>query len=854
MVRRGLVVALTIVALILGGSFPGASQSPMVNETPSAWFVELSSAPLADVDATFTATQRQSYLGQLAAEKQAFRNAARAAGISFRERRAFDVLFNGLSVDIGPSQLSRLGRLSGVKALWPVLTLALPPTAPMPNPELATALAMTGADIAQSELGYTGAGVRVAVMDTGIDYDHPDLGGCFGPGCRVRVGWDFVGDAFNADPASPGYNPIPAPDPNPDDCNGHGTHVAGIVGANGAVTGVAPGVTFGAYRVFGCEGSTTADIMIAAMERALADGMHVLNMSIGSAFQWPQYPTGAASDRLVNKGMVVVASIGNSGANGLYSSGSPGVGSKVIGVASFDNTHVQLRTFTISPDNYGIGYANAAAAPPAPMSGSLPMARTGTPTTPNDACSPLPAGSLAGKAALIRRGTCTFYAKSMNAQNAGAAAVVLYNNVPGRFSPTVAGTPPITIPVVAISDTEGVLINNRLAAGPVDLTWTNQFGTFINPTGGLISSFSSYGLSPDLAIKPDIGAPGGLIRSTYPVERGSYATISGTSMSSPHVAGGVALLLQAKPKTPSQIVRTILQNSAAPKNWWRNPALGFLDNVHRQGAGMLQIDKAILADTKIEPGKLSLGESEAGPATRTLKIENNASAPVTYNLSHAPALATGANTFTVAFFNAPATVGFSSPSVTVPAKGSVTVSVTITAPAAPDRGIYGGYIVFTPTTPGQVYRVPYAGFIGDYQSIIALAPTASGFPWLAKLVGGSFYNQPGGATFTLVGTDIPYILLHLDHQVRKLRMEVFNAITGQAWGRAFDFDYVGRNSTATSFFAFAWDGTTTRGNRSYTVPNGGYIIRLSIQKALGSDNNPAHWETWTSPVITLARP
>lgn len=455
MFRRAVPAALVVLTLVLGGSFPGSSQSPMVNETPSAWFVELASAPLADVDTTFTPAQRQAYLGRLATERQAFRDAARAAGISFRERRSFAVLFNGLSIGINPAQLAALGRVPGVKALWPVVTYSIPPTARLSDPELATALAMTGADVAQSELGLTGAGVRVAVMDTGIDYHHPDLGGCFGPGCRVAFGYDLVGDAFNADPTSPFYNPNPVPDPDPDDCNGHGTHVAGIVGANGVVKGVAPGVTFGAYRVFGCDGSTTADIMIEAMERALADGMHILNMSIGSAFQWPRYPTGAASDRLVNKGMVVVASIGNSGGNGVYSSSAPGVASKVIGVASFDNTHVNLNKFTISPDDYGIGYANAAAAPPAPMSGSLPMARTtvwAPPAIPPaaDACSPLPAGSLTGKAALIRRGGCTFYTKSRNATLAGAAAVVLYNNVAGRFSPTVAGTPPITIPVVAI--------------------------------------------------------------------------------------------------------------------------------------------------------------------------------------------------------------------------------------------------------------------------------------------------------------------------------------------------------------------------------------------------------------------
>ena len=269
----------------------------------------------------------------------------------------FKTLWNGFSIEAksgcdreDPPVRLRQGRLPGPYARDPVTTKV--------SPDLATALAMTGADIAQNELGLTGEGIKVAVMDTGIDYDHPDLGGGFGPGKRVFTGWDFVGDAYNADPTSPAFNPVPAPDPNPDDCNGHGTHVAGIVGANGAVTGVAPDVTFGAYRVFGCQGSVTDDIMIAAMERVLADDMDVLNMSIGDAFNnWPGSPTAAASDRLVKKGVVVVASIGNSGANGLYAAGAPGVGDDVIGVASYDNSHVGLTTFTVSPDGESIGYA-----------------------------------------------------------------------------------------------------------------------------------------------------------------------------------------------------------------------------------------------------------------------------------------------------------------------------------------------------------------------------------------------------------------------------------------------------------------------------------------------------------------
>ena len=135
-----------------------------------------------------------------------------------------------------------------------------------PVPDLAMgALAMTGADAAQERLGLSGKGVRVAVIDTGLDYDHPDLGGCFGTGCRVEKGYDLVGDASSPDPASPDFNPTPTPDPFPDDCEGHGTHVSGIIGANGTITGVAPGVTFHAYRVFGCAGSTTTDIIVEAL-------------------------------------------------------------------------------------------------------------------------------------------------------------------------------------------------------------------------------------------------------------------------------------------------------------------------------------------------------------------------------------------------------------------------------------------------------------------------------------------------------------------------------------------------------------------------------------------------------------
>jgi subtilisin family serine protease len=824
---------------------PAASSDSdaMVNETPTLWFVELSSKPVVE----------GGNLRSINAEKATFRSNAKSAGLTFKERYAFNTLWNGISVEVTPSELAKLPRIAGVKAIYPIDTIQLPPVEQGVNPDLFTALAMTGADVAQSELGYTGAGVKVAVMDTGIDVDHPDFGGdgvADGgpfPSARIQFGYDFVGDDFNADPTSASYNPIPAPDNNPDDCNGHGTHVAGIVGANGAVKGVAPEVTFGAYRVFGCQGSTTADIMLLAMEAALADGMHVLNMSIGSAFQWPQYPTAVAASRLVNKGMVVVASIGNSGTSGLYAAGAPGLGEKVIGVASFDNSHTLLPYFTVN--NQNIGYLTMSFSPEPPTSGSQEIVNIG------QACN---ADTLladpSGKVALASRGVCSFAEKALRAINAGAVAVVISNNVSGVVSGTLGAPLGSDVPVVGISLADGNFIRGQ--AAPVMLEWTDQSESFLSPTGGLISSFSSYGISPDLQVKPDIGAPGGNIYSTYPLELGGYAVISGTSMSSPHVAGAAALFLQARPDTPAQVVRSFLQNSADPRPWQGNPGLGYLDMVARQGAGMLDIDDAILATTRIEPSKLSVGESQAGPRTFNLRVINTASSPVTYDLSFVNTLST-ANTFAPGAFLSNAVVTFSASSLTVRPGSSARVDVTINPPSAPNQGQYGGYVVFTPQVGGQVYRVPFAGFIGDYQSIQVLKPTANGFPWIAVPYQGSYLGPvtgPDDWAFSMQDGDVPTLLVHLDHHSRLFRVEVFDTVKTKPLGRIYDEEYLPRNSTAGGFFAFPFDGQISMGNQVVTLPDGVYMLKLSVLKALGDSANPAHWETWTSPAFTIDRP
>jgi hypothetical protein len=494
------------------------------------------------------------------------------------------------------------------------------------------------------------------------------------------------------------------------------------------------------------------------------------------------------------------------------------------------------------------------------------MAKTGTTATADDACVALPAGSLTGKAVLIRRGTCSFFIKASNAQNAGAAAVVLYNNTSGALGATVAGTPAITIPVVGITSAQGATLDAAIAAGTTTLGWTGNYVGFPYGTGGLISGFSSFGMTAELGLKPNIGAPGGGILSSYPLELGGLATLSGTSMSSPHVAGGVALLLEAQPKLRAREVMQRLQNVADPKAWSGNASLGLLDYSVRQGAGMLDIVSSATATATVSPSQMSVGESANGSYQQTLTVKNLSRSPASYTIGHTATVAAGPNTTSgssyalTGTFDAPATVALSTTTLNVPANGSASFTVTITANSSlPDRSLYGGYVTLTPNGGGTKMSVPYGGFKGDYQTTQVLLPTANGFPWLASLAGTSYSNQPAGATFTMADGNIPYFLMHLDHLSRRIKLEVFDAVSGKAWNKVSDDEYVSRNSTPGGFFAFAWDGQTFKGSADsprqvQAVPNGQYVVKVSVLKALGEETNPAHWETWTSPVVTVARP
>ena len=848
---------------------PSAENGELTHQAQDLWFIELDGP----------STSEGAAAARVDDEHASFRAEAEDFGLSYTERLSFNELWNGVSVEMDDTQVSTAREIPGVAGIHPVVHHEIPELDDS-EPEMDTALGMTGADVVQSELGLSGEDLRVAIMDTGVDYTHPDLGGPGEfPNDRVVAGHDFVGDDFDAsDPASD----TPAPNDDPQDCNGHGTHVAGIVGADGEVTGVAPDVEFGAYKVFGCAGSTTADVMMAAMEQALADDMDVLNMSIGSAHSWPQYPTAIASDNLVDEGMIVVASIGNSGDSGVYSAGAPGLGADVIGVASYDNSYIQAAEAQATQTGESVPYMemdNAVLPPTSGESDELEYIGRGCLSEGDEL-----EGDPEGKTALMVRGECTFTEKYDVALDAGATGVVVYNNEPGMFAG--GGIIDQDAFSVGVSGEAGSHLMDLLEGDePVTLTWTDNEVTVPNPNGGLISSFSSYGMSPDLDLKPDLGAPGGLINSTYPMDQGGYATVSGTSMSSPHVAGGVALLLEDQPGLEAHDVRDVLQNTADPTKWWGNPDEGELDNVHRQGAGMLDIPGAVQATTSLSPGKLALGATE-GPVTETVTVSNDGDEAATSEVAHEPAMGTHGNTFVPDFNTAFAEASFSKEEVTVEPGYSAEVDVTITPPARDlEQMLYGGYVTVTEVEgkgDPESFRVPYAAYNGDYQEIEAMTPiteedgTVHDLPWLTRITeceafsglecadadGGTFENQPDGASYTLEGVDglpdMPYVIAHFDHHVTKLEMTVVDERTGRPVhpdrNVAVDVDHVNRSETSTAFFSYAWDGSVVDSlDRVTKVNDGDYRLEARALKALGDPDNPDHWETWTSPVITIDR-
>ncbi len=446
----------------------------------------------------------------------------------------------------------------------------------------------------------SGRGVVVAVLDTGIDYTHPDLGGTIGPSQKILGGYDFVDD-----------------DDDPIDRDGHGTEVAGIIAADGRLMGIAPEASLLAYRIVDKMGNVKSSDLIRALERASLDGADIVNLSLGTNEEIESLSY--AIENLVESGVVVVAATGNSAERAF---GEPAGRRGVIAVgASLNNVTTPIDAeVVINADEFELFalFMNGSLSVPDGVTGSLVSVNY---ARVEDVASL----DLRGKIALAKRGgepgeLIYFSKKEANVAARGAVGLIIYNSEGGgNFVGNLIGShnPPsyaASIPVVSVSNQVGTFLKEELnKAEDLDLT------IFTNKSSQLgfdrVAVFSSRGPVSPFYIKPDIVAPGVGVNTT--ATRGEYSTVDGTSFAAPHVTGAVALLMQAHPGlTPEEVAGILAPTSKVMTDQWRRVISSSI-----QGSGRLDVLSAVTSPLALEPYQMVFHLAAGQPShTRTLKI------------------------------------------------------------------------------------------------------------------------------------------------------------------------------------------------------------------------------------------
>ncbi len=548
-------------------------------------------------------------------------------------------------------------------------------------------------------VGNAGVGIKVAVLDTGIDPQHPGFSDA------ALVPPDGFPKSDNASDAMFATNKIivtrsygqsvvdgtivPAL---PTD--GHGTGVSMIVaGANvagplGPISGIAPKAFLGNYRVFDDDPNgpfTQDDWVIAAINDAVSDGMDIITLSLGRAVAGRpgDEPEVLAVEAATMAGKIVTISAGNAGPDP-NTIGTPGIAPDAITVGARPND----RTFAASVQADGMPSLMAIPGngPPSlsPINGPLIDVAQFDPT--GMACGSLPAGSLAGSVALILRGTCNFSVKLNNAQQSGAIAAIVYNDA-ARSVLFAMDVQSATLPADSVSYADGSSLKQAAANGPINVTVGFSLVPFSVGINRL-AIFSSIGPNSGNAIKPDLIAVG---QDVYTADlNGGYIVESGTSFSAPMVAGAAALLEAARPGLAAQQYRSLLINSAIPVLLDSGAPL----TPQQQGSGFLNVLAALNSTVAAFPTSLSYGiGSGTFDQTATLSLTNVGSAPDTYSITVQP------------IGGGPAPM-LSSNSVQLNPGQSQNISVEL-AGASLDPGAYQGFLQIQGAQSQVVATIPY---------------------------------------------------------------------------------------------------------------------------------------------------
>jgi len=436
--------------------------------------------------------------------------------------------------------------------------------------------------------GYDGSGIVVSIIDTGIDLNHPDLEG------QIIGGYDFVDN-----------------DEIPEDTNGHGTQVAGIIASNGNLKGIAPNSKILMYKVSEDGESVPSHLIIKAIEKSIKDNADIINISLGIN------QTNTKIDQVVNKAIknniFVVTAAGNFGPE-LSTIGSPGINPNAITVgATFNNvTSSLVSTFEIDDKTFNVFPMVGTQALTEPITSQIIFGKYGK---AND----LLENNFQDSIMLIERGSdieneiVYFSDKEKNAANVGARAIIVYNNEPGIFFGELIheyvdeGYEP-TIPALSVSRDDGLLIKEILQSdtkGILDVFYHPDF----------VAYFSSRGPVSPFYIKPDLVAPGAFINTTD--INGNYKISSGTSFAAPHVAGTAALILQKNPELTPQEVKSILMTTTDIVYDQFNDRFP----IDVSGNGRISASNAINAELIIMPPNLIFDLSPANQIqTKHLKI------------------------------------------------------------------------------------------------------------------------------------------------------------------------------------------------------------------------------------------